>query len=465
MLGDVRAGDPHDPGLRRRRDRARGGRALHAARCAGARLVRERATPGRLALPVDRPARRQRAVHLRGARAREGSGHLELAPPLRPIRPLPRARRRHGRGAGCARALDSASGDPAAARRPPGARRAGNLGLRARGLQLALALRLDAGGGGRPRRRALCVRLAREPRLRGRGLPGSLPRGPPRPGRQARVHLDSGRRRVRPERRARPHRLGARRGARADARERDRRRARRAGRRHRDLAVPDRPSRGRLHVRGQARRGACARRAGDTPPGDRPEPVGRLPRARTARRAGGDRPRRSTRAPSPRRRSTARTALSPSTRRGCGAVPTRSSSSTGATTCSRGRRSGSTGRRRADPRRDVEAGLHEGEADPGLLVERARHALGLARDLPRRRRAARPRTRRPGCNAGYCGNDGYLLYEYTKTAIEGTATFSGSSATGDGAWPLRPGLYEVRLLLDDGYKSVAKSLRFRIVPR
>jgi hypothetical protein len=71
----------------------------------------------------------------------------------------------------------------------------------------------------------------------------------------------------------------------------------------------------------------------------------------------------------------------------------------------------------------------------------------------------------PGCNAGYCGNDGYLLYEYTKTAIEGTAAFSASSATGDGAWPLRPGLYEIRLLLDDGYKSVAKSARFRIVPR
>jgi hypothetical protein len=45
------------------------------------------------------------------------------------------------------------------------------------------------------------------------------------------------------------------------------------------------------------------------------------------------------------------------------------------------------------------------------------------------------------------------------------ATFSASSATGDGTWPLRPGLYEVRLLLDDGYKSVAKSSRFRIVPR
>jgi hypothetical protein len=57
------------------------------------------------------------------------------------------------------------------------------------------------------------------------------------------------------------------------------------------------------------------------------------------------------------------------------------------------------------------------------------------------------------------------LYEYTKTAIEGITAFSGSSAAGDGAWPLRPGLYEVRLLLDDGYKSVAKSLRFRIVPR
>ena len=71
----------------------------------------------------------------------------------------------------------------------------------------------------------------------------------------------------------------------------------------------------------------------------------------------------------------------------------------------------------------------------------------------------------PGCNAGYCGNDGYLLYEYTHASIEGTTSFSATSPTGDGAWPLRPGTYEVRLLLDDGYSSVAKSARFRIVKR
>lgn len=33
------------------------------------------------------------------------------------------------------------------------------------------------------------------------------------------------------------------------------------------------------------------------------------------------------------------------------------------------------------------------------------------------------------------------------------------------AWPLRPGLYEVRFLLDDGYSSRAKSARFWIVKR
>jgi hypothetical protein len=68
----------------------------------------------------------------------------------------------------------------------------------------------------------------------------------------------------------------------------------------------------------------------------------------------------------------------------------------------------------------------------------------------------------PGCNAGYCGNGAYLVYEYTKTAIAGQATFSSTSA---GGWPLRPGTYEVRYLLDDGYSSRAKSPRFRIVRR
>jgi endonuclease/exonuclease/phosphatase family metal-dependent hydrolase len=68
----------------------------------------------------------------------------------------------------------------------------------------------------------------------------------------------------------------------------------------------------------------------------------------------------------------------------------------------------------------------------------------------------------PGCNAGYCGNGAYLVYEYTKTAIAGATTISRASA---GGWPLRPGTYEIRYLLDDGYSSRAKSPRFRIVRR
>jgi endonuclease/exonuclease/phosphatase family metal-dependent hydrolase len=71
----------------------------------------------------------------------------------------------------------------------------------------------------------------------------------------------------------------------------------------------------------------------------------------------------------------------------------------------------------------------------------------------------------PGCNAGYCGNAGYLIYEYTKTAIAGRTTFSSTLVGARRNWPLRPGTYEVRLLLDDGYSSVAKSPRFRIVRR
>jgi endonuclease/exonuclease/phosphatase family metal-dependent hydrolase len=71
----------------------------------------------------------------------------------------------------------------------------------------------------------------------------------------------------------------------------------------------------------------------------------------------------------------------------------------------------------------------------------------------------------PGCNAGYCGNGAYLVYEYTKTAIEGTTTLSAASAGAGSSWPLRPGTYEVRFLLDDGYSSRAKSPRFRIVER
>jgi endonuclease/exonuclease/phosphatase family metal-dependent hydrolase len=67
------------------------------------------------------------------------------------------------------------------------------------------------------------------------------------------------------------------------------------------------------------------------------------------------------------------------------------------------------------------------------------------------------------CSAGVCGNGTYLLYEYTGARIAGSTTFSADSEVGYATWPLRPGRYEVRLLLDDGYRSVATSPPFRIV--
>jgi endonuclease/exonuclease/phosphatase family protein len=67
------------------------------------------------------------------------------------------------------------------------------------------------------------------------------------------------------------------------------------------------------------------------------------------------------------------------------------------------------------------------------------------------------------CFAGTCGNGHYLLYEYTNAAIEGSTTFGPASLVGYKTWPLGPGTYEVRLLVDDGYRSVTSSPRFKIV--
>ena len=69
------------------------------------------------------------------------------------------------------------------------------------------------------------------------------------------------------------------------------------------------------------------------------------------------------------------------------------------------------------------------------------------------------------CNAGSCGNGSYLLYEYTGTAIEGSVSFTRRSSAGAGSWPLAPGTYEVRYLLDDGYRLIARSARFTVAPR
>jgi hypothetical protein len=57
----------------------------------------------------------------------------------------------------------------------------------------------------------------------------------------------------------------------------------------------------------------------------------------------------------------------------------------------------------------------------------------------------------------------YDLYTYTRTAIEGTTTLRAASSPGAVDWPLPPGTYEIRLLLDDGYRSLASSAPFKVV--
>jgi hypothetical protein len=59
----------------------------------------------------------------------------------------------------------------------------------------------------------------------------------------------------------------------------------------------------------------------------------------------------------------------------------------------------------------------------------------------------------------------YLAYRYTRTRIEGSLAFSDAVAPGEGAppWPLPPGQYVARLLVDDSYRVVALTTRFRVV--
>ena len=86
-------------------------------------------------------------------------------------------------------------------------------------------------------------------------------------------------------------------------------------------------------------------------------------------------------------------------------------------------------------------------------------------------------TRAPGDNLDWiglfrchrtCGGPGsYLVYRYTRTAIEGTVTFGRHVYLGEGSvsWPLPPGQYVARLLVDDSYHARGVSSRFRIVRR
>ena len=61
----------------------------------------------------------------------------------------------------------------------------------------------------------------------------------------------------------------------------------------------------------------------------------------------------------------------------------------------------------------------------------------------------------------------YLAYRYTRTRIEGSLTFSETALPGEGAppWPLPPGQYVARLLVDDSYRVVAQTPRFRVLSR
>ena len=67
------------------------------------------------------------------------------------------------------------------------------------------------------------------------------------------------------------------------------------------------------------------------------------------------------------------------------------------------------------------------------------------------------------CNAGTCGNGHYLLYHYTESLIQGSTLIGPASFPGYRTWPLKVGTYEIRLLMDDGYRLLAISNSFKIV--
>ena len=67
------------------------------------------------------------------------------------------------------------------------------------------------------------------------------------------------------------------------------------------------------------------------------------------------------------------------------------------------------------------------------------------------------------CNAGACGNGHYLLYHYTETRIQGSTLIGPASFAGYRSWPLKVGTYEIRLLMDDGYRLLGISNSFKIV--
>jgi hypothetical protein len=86
-------------------------------------------------------------------------------------------------------------------------------------------------------------------------------------------------------------------------------------------------------------------------------------------------------------------------------------------------------------------------------------------------------TRAPGENLDWvglfrchhtCGGPGsYVDYRYTRTAVEGAVAFRAGAFLGQGptSWPLTPGRYVARLLVDDSYRAIGISPRFTVVRR
>jgi hypothetical protein len=64
-----------------------------------------------------------------------------------------------------------------------------------------------------------------------------------------------------------------------------------------------------------------------------------------------------------------------------------------------------------------------------------------------------------------CDDPGsYLAYRYTRTRIAGTLAFSRRELPGEtSSWPLPPGEYVARLLVDDSYRVAGTSRRFSVV--
>ena len=71
------------------------------------------------------------------------------------------------------------------------------------------------------------------------------------------------------------------------------------------------------------------------------------------------------------------------------------------------------------------------------------------------------------CRRACAGPGSYLAYRYTHTRIRGSLVLSDVADPGEGAppWPLPPGRYVARLLVDDSYVVVAETARFRVTRR